>query len=147
MKKIILSLAVMAIALITTSAAMADDRPVTLKQLPEKSQQFIKQHFAKSAVSYAKQDTEMFDGEYEVVFTDGVKVEFRKNGDWKNVECKKSQVPSAIVPQRLKDYVAKNHADAKIIKIEREPREFEIKLSNGQELKFNSKGDFIRYDY
>lgn len=147
MKKIMLSFAAMVIALTAPMTAMADDRPVTLNQLPQNSQQFIKHHFAKSTISYAKQDTEMFDGEYEVVFTDGVKVEFRKNGDWKNVECKMSEVPSTIIPQRIKDYVAKNQTDTKIIKIEREPKEFEVKLSNGQELIFNSKGDFVRHDY
>lgn len=147
MKKMILSFVLMTLALTTTHAAMADDRPVALDQLPQKAQQFIKQHFAKSTVSYAKQDTDLFDGEYEVAFTDGNKVEFRKNGEWKNVECKKTEVPSAIVPLRLKEYAAKNHATMKIIKIERESKEYEIKLSDGKELKFNIKGDFIRYDY
>lgn len=147
MKKMILSFALLAMALTTTHAALADDRTVTLDQLPQKAQQFIKQHFVKSTVSYAKQDTDMFDGEYEVAFTDGDKVEFRKNGAWKNVECKRTEVPSAIIPVRLKEYVAKNHADLKIIKIECEPREYEIKLSDGRELKFNAKGDFVRYDY
>lgn len=147
MKKMILSFVLITAALTTTTTAMADDRPVTLAQLPEKAQKFIKQHFPKSTLSYAKQDTDMFDGEYEVGFNDGVKVEFSKNGDWKNVECKMSEVPSAVVPQRMKEYVTKNHANTKIIKIEYEPREYEIKLSDGQELKFNAKGDFVRYDY
>lgn len=147
MKKMILSLALIAIALTTTHTAMAADRAVTLNQLPGKAQQFIKEHFAKNTVSYAKQDTEMFDGEYEVAFTDGTKVEFQKNGTWKNVECKQSEVPAAIVPQRVKEYVAKSHANTKIVKIEREPREIEINLSDGKELTFNTKGDFIRYDY
>lgn len=147
MKKIILFFALIGIALSTPHTAMADDRAVTINQLPKKAQQFIKQHFAQSTVSYATQDTDMFEGEYEVAFTDGSKVEFLKNGEWKNVECKKTGVPSAIIPQRLKDYVAKSHAGAKIIKIERDRKEYEIKLSDGQELKFNLKGDFIRYDY
>lgn len=146
MKKMILSFVLMAIALTTTTALIADDRAVTLNQLPQKSQQFIKQYFAKSTVSYAKHDKDLFDGEYEVMFTDGNKVEFQKNGDWKNVECKKSSVPAAIVPPRLKDYVTKNHATMQIVKIERDAKGYEIKLSNGQELIFNTKGDFLRYD-
>lgn len=147
MKKMILSLVLITAALTTTMTAQADDRAVTIDQLPKKAQQFIKQHFAQSILSYAKQDTGMFDGEFEVAFTDGNKVEFQKNGEWKDVECKKSAVPAAIVPQTMKDYVAKSHANMQIIKIERESKEYEIKLSDGKELKFNSKGNFVRYDH
>lgn len=147
MKKMILSLVMGTIALTTVSTALASDKAVTINQLPQKAQQFIKQHFAQNTLSYAKQDTDMFDGEYEVVFTDGVKLEFEKNGDWKNVECKKTEVPAAIISQPIKDYVAKNHAATKIVKIERESKECEVKLSDGRELKFNLKGNFIRYDY
>lgn len=146
MKKMILSVVLVALSLATVSAAAATDRSVTINQLPQKAQQFVKQHFATSTLSYANQDTDLFDGEYEVVFTDGAKLEFLKNGEWKNIECKKSEVPAAIVPQRLKDYVATNHANTKIVKIERESKQYEIKLSSGLELKFSSKGDFIHYD-
>lgn len=147
MKKTILSIGFIAAALTTTMTAQADDRAVTINQLPAKAQQFIKQYFPQNTVSYAKQDTGMFDGEFEVAFMDGNKVEFQKNGEWKNVECERSAVPAALMPQTMKDYVAQNHTNIQVVKIDREPYEFEIKLSDGQELKFNLKGQFVRYDY
>lgn len=147
MKKMILSLVLIIVALSSTAVAQADDRAVTINQLPTKAQQFIKQYFPQNTVSYAKQDTDLFDGEFEVTFTDGNNVEFLKNGEWKNVECRNSAVPAAIVPQTIKDYVAKNHTNIKIIKIERDSREYEINLSDGRELKFDSKGKFVCYDY
>jgi hypothetical protein len=47
------------------------------------------------------------------VFVNGAKVEFTKNGEWKDVECKYGEVPAAIVPQQIRDYVAKNYPDRK----------------------------------
>lgn len=146
MKKILLSAVFLLMTGTMAMASMNDDRAVTFAQLPQKARQFIEQHFASEKISYAKQDTDMFDGDYEVVFTDGKKVEFTKKGEWKDVECKKSEVPAAIVPQRLKAYVEQNHSGQKIVEINCDKRDYEIKLSNGMELTFNLKGDFLRYD-
>lgn len=54
-------------------------------------------------------DEELFDKDYKVVFVNGAKVEFAKNGEWKDVECKYGEVPAAIVPQQIRDYVTKNY--------------------------------------
>ena len=62
------------------------------------SQQFIKTHFAGVEVSYVKVDEEMFDKDCKVVFVNGSKVEFAKNGQWTDVDCKYGEVPAAIVP-------------------------------------------------
>lgn len=147
MKKMISSFVLMTIALTTTMTAMADDRAITINQLPKKAQQFITQHFSQNTVSYVTQDTDLFDGEFEVAFTDRSKIDFHKNGEWKQVDCEYSAVPPVIIPQPVKDYVVKNHPTMTIIKIDRDPREYEIKLSDALELKFDLKGNFIRYDY
>lgn len=147
MKKILFSAVfLLATATMATASMTSDDRAVTVAQLPQKAQQFIKQHFASEKVSYAKQDTGLFDGDYEVIFTNGKKVEFTKKGEWKDIECKQSEVPAAIIPQRLKAYVTQHHATEKIVDINRDSNDYEIKLSNGIELIFNLKGDFLRYD-
>lgn len=147
MKKILVSALLL---LATGTLAMAstnDDRAVTFAQLPQKAQQFIKQHFADEKISYAKQDTDWFDGDYEVYFTAGNKVEFRKNGEWSDVECKRSEVPAAIIPQFVKAYMTQNHPNTKVVEINRDKRDYEVKLTDGVELKFNLKGAFIGYDY
>lgn len=146
MKKMVLSAVFLFAAFTSVMAFTGDDRPVTFEQLPEKAQQFIKQHFGDRKISYAKQDTDWFDGDYEVRFVDGDKVAFRRNGDWEEVECKGTQVPAAIVPQAISGYVAKQHPDERIIEIERDARGYEIKLSNRIEIKFDKKGNLFRYD-
>lgn len=55
-----------------------------------------------------------------MVFVNGSKVEFAKDGAWKEVDCKYGEVPAAIVPQQIRDYVAKNFAGRKIVSIDRD---------------------------
>lgn len=146
MKKMILSAMLIFASITSVMAFTDDDRPVTFGQLPEKAQQFIKQHFGDKPISYAKQDTDWLDGDYEVRFVDGDKISFRRNGEWEEVECKSTQVPAAIVPERIKSYTLKQYPDMRIVEIEKDSHGYEIKLSNGRELNFDKKGEPIRYD-
>lgn len=144
MKRIILSLAV--IALTTGTAFADDDKPISIDQLPAAASQFIASHFSGIKVSYAKMEKEFFDKSYEVIFTAGSKVEFDGKGEWKEVNCQFTQVPEGIIPQQIKGYVADNFRDAKIVEIERGRRDYEVKLNNRLELKFDLKFNLIDID-
>lgn len=127
--------------------AKADnDKPITVNELPKKSQEFIKQYFPKNEVSYAKLEKEMINKSYEVVFVNGEKIEFDKNGDWKEVDCKFSAVPGAIIPQAIKDQLAKQYPQAKVLKIDRDAKGYEIKLDNKLELKYTKDFKLIDID-
>ena len=84
--------------------------------------------------------------EYEVVFVNGEKAEFLKDGSWEKVDCKYSTVPTGIVPQAIKDYVSKHYPEAKILKIERDSKTYEVKLNNQLELEFNKAFQLIDID-
>lgn len=81
-----------------------------------------------------------------MVFVDGRKVEFEKDGAWKEVSCKYSQVPDVIVPPRIREYVAASHPGQKMVKIERSRREYEVKLDNGLDLTFDRSYNLIGID-
>ena len=146
MKKFTIILASLALMASTLTAFAGNDRIITVAELPAVSQQFIKAHFAGVEVSYAKVDEEMFDKDYKVVFVNGSKVEFAKDGAWKEVDCKYGEVPAAIVPQQIRDYVAKNFAGRKIVSIDRDKRDWEVKLDNGLDLKFDLQFRLIEID-
>lgn len=123
-----------------------DDKPIQVSQMPAVSQQFIKQHFADHKVAIAKAESNFMDKSYEVIFTNGNKVEFDKKGNWKDIDCKYGSVPVAIIPVAIQNYVKTNYPDTKILKIDRDKRDFEVKLSNRLELKFDLKFNLINID-
>lgn len=55
-------------------------------------------------------------------------------------------VPTGIVPQAIKDYVSKHYPEAKILKIERDSKTYEVKLNNQLELEFNKAFQLIDID-
>ena len=146
MKKLTIIFASLAIMAVSVPAFAGKDRMITVAELPAASQQFVKTHFTGVEVSYAKVDEEMFSKDYKVVFVNGAKVEFAKDGQWTEVECKYGEVPAAIVPQEIRNYVAKNFAGRKIVSIDRDTRDYEVKLDNGLDLKFDLKFRLIEID-
>lgn len=123
-----------------------DDKPIKVDQLPQPAQQFVKSHFSDSKVAMAKMETDWFDKSYDVIFTDGNKVEFDKQGNWKEVNCKCSAVPASVIPAAIRKYISENYPDAKVLKIERDKKEYEVKLSNKWELKFDLQFNLIDID-
>lgn len=146
MKKILF---LCAAALFAAGAAFASaraDKPIAVGELPAAAQQFIKTHFASSDVLYAKVDDDLFDNDYKVVFADGVSVEFAGNGEWKEVQTRRGEVPAAIVPQAIRERVASQFPAARIESIDRDRRGFDVELSNGLELKFDRKFNLVEID-
>ena len=83
MKKIVLfATAALFAAFVSATAFAGDDRTISFDKLPEKAQQFIKQHFGDKVVSSVRQDTDWLGGDYDVRFVDGAEISFRHNGEW-----------------------------------------------------------------
>ena len=142
MKKLVMMLVCM---FAVHTMVMADnDKPIEVSQL--KAQTFIKTYFKDHKVAMAKLESGMFYKSYDVVFTNGEKVEFDKSGEWKEVRCRQSEVPVQIVPEAIRNYVKTNYPDARILQIEYDDNEYEIKLSNRWEITFDSKMRVIDID-
>lgn len=145
MKKILFALA--AIFTLGISNVSADnDKLINKNELPVKTQQFLDNNFANVKITYAKLERDLFERSYEVVLADGTKLEFTYQGDWKDVDCRYEEVPAAIVPQPIKEYVSSNYPNEKILKIERDRGYYELKLSNRYELTFNKDYKIVDID-
>ena len=128
------------------SAFGFNDKVISKNQLPAQAQSFLNENFADVKISYAKQETDFIERSYEVVLADGTKLEFTKKGNWKEVDCRYSEVPSAIVPAPIKNFINENYSDSRVLKIERDSRGYEVKLSNKLELKFNNDFKIVDID-
>lgn len=144
MKKLFLVL----VCVFTMQMVMADnDKPIKVEQLPQTTQTFIKQHFSDLKVVFAKVDKDWFDTTYDVVFANGDKLEFNKNGEWKELNCKNSMVPLKVIPTQIQKFVNDTYPGEKVTVIEKDRYEYEVRLSNRVEIKFDLKFNVIDVDH
>lgn len=128
------------------TSVFAQDQIVTFNQLPTKGQNFISKYFQKVQVSTVILDNDYISKDYDVVLTNGTKIEFDGKGNWKEVDGKRNAIPTTFIPQSILNYVNKSFPNTKIIKIEKNRFSYDVELTNGLDLEFDSKGNFVRID-
>ncbi len=139
--------AIVAMLLTTSVNATADtDKVIEVSQLPAQAQQTLKQHFSQKKVAIAKAEWDWFSKSYDIVFTDGSKVEFDSDGNWTNIDCRRSMVPLKLIPSQIVTKVKEMYPDMNVTEIEREKRGYEVTLSNGLELKFSKSFQVVDID-
>ena len=126
-----------------TMSADDDERVITYQQLPQTAQTFLKQHFAKKVPLVVTADWD----DFTIMYETGEKIEFDKKGNWKEVTCRTSKVPSDIIPQQIKDYIQKNYPGKSVVKLDRHRSVYEVKLNNGIEIEFNRSFQVIDVDF
>ena len=133
----------MAFVLTMCLPAMADnDRVITFDQLPAPAQTLLKQHFANKVPLIVTVDWD----DYKIVYQSGEKVEFDKKCNWRELDCKSSNVPTALIPEQIKASVKKTFPGAIVIKLDRDRRGYDVKLNNGMELEFNKNFEIVDID-
>lgn len=145
--KIVIIAGVVAIALsgLIVNAQNASSKNASV-ELPAAAQAFIKEHFSGQTIANVKADKELMETEYDIVLSAGTELEFDAKGEWKDIDGNNTAIPATVVPKAIADYVAKNYAGQQVVQIEKERSGFDIELSNGTELDFDSNGKFLRVD-
>jgi hypothetical protein len=119
-----------------------NDRVITFDQLPAQAQVMLKQHFGDKVPLVITTDR----NDFNVMYQSGEKVEFDKKGKWREIDCKRSSVPDALIPEQIKAAVKKNYPGTTIQKIDRDRRGYDVKLNNGLDLEFNKKFQVVEID-
>ncbi len=129
-----------ALLLVCANIACADnERTITVAELPADARLLLEQHFADRKIVLAKVETDVLSKSYEVVFADGDRIDFDSKGRWAEIECPATAVPSALVPAAITHYVRNNYPGQTIKSLEKDRKEYEVKLSNRIELIFDKK--------
>ena len=121
----------------------SEEKEFDYAALPMSAQQFVKQYFADASCSRVEKEKDNGFWEYEVLLSDGSKVEFNEKGEWTSVECKYSVLPIGIIPFVIAEDIAKKYPDLKPYKIEKEVGGYEIDIP-GYDLYYRYNGMFIR---
>ena len=98
----------------------SEDNEFDYAALPMSAQLFVKQYFADATYSRVEKEKDNGSWEYEVLLSDGSKVEFNEKGEWTSVECKYSEMPVGIIPTVIAEDIAKRYPDLKPYKIEKD---------------------------
>jgi hypothetical protein len=144
MKKTFLAIA--CLFTLVTNACADNYQPISQTQLPEKAQTFLSTYFPEAKISLVRKEVDVMELTYDVIFTDGSKVEFDRKGNWTEVDCLNHPIPDGIVPDGIKKVINAQYPEAKVIKIERDHREIDVKLNNRVELTFNKHMQLVDID-
>jgi hypothetical protein len=140
----------MLIAVFSVTLCSCDkEEIITEEELPSVSREFIGTHFPNATISMIVKESEGFSHDYTVYLTNGFEIDFAKSGAWDSVDGKREAIPASILkllPQNIQSYVERTLPGCYIVEINKEHFGFEIGLSTGIDLKFNSKGDFTGID-
>lgn len=124
----------------------ADDRPVPFDQLPELAKTFVKTNFATAKVLYSSIDDDIVAPDYEVILDNGFEIQFKNDGRLESIDANMGNIPEVIIPAQIKTYVKTNYPNVTYKEYEIGARSYEVKISNGLELTFNSDFKVIEID-
>lgn len=118
---------------------IADDIYIMPEQLPQNALQFIQKYFPNVNILYAEMDKKG----YEVQLSNGVEIEFLRNGEFKEIEGNYVALPFEILPQSVANTVCKTYPNTVITKIKRKWNFYEVKLNNMMELYIDANGQLL----
>ncbi|MEZ3442567.1 MULTISPECIES: PepSY-like domain-containing protein [Rikenellaceae] len=143
MKKIVLSL----MGLVVWAASWAaGDKLIRFEELPEAARATVNRYFDADQVASVKQEYEWLGSVYEVKFYDGTEIDFLGNGEWKEIDCTPRALPAGLVPSGIARLIEKRFPERKVVKIERDRRDWEVELDDGTDLKFDLQFNLIDID-
>lgn len=117
------------------------------KALPVEVQKVVKANFTSPVASTKIEKNTFGADEYTVYLADGTKIKF-ENNEWEDIEVARgSQVPDYFVIQPIREYISANQSGAKVVSVDKDKKGYEVKLSNGVEIEFDTAGKFIKYDH
>ena len=142
MKKIlILTIAIFAVS----SVASCQEKFVTAAQLPSPAKTYINTNFPGDDIVSVLLDDDVVNPDYEVRLASGVHLQFEHNGALEKVACRKG-IPAELIPVSIREYVSANYPSQGYTEFEIDRRTYEVTLTNGLELKFNSSFRLIDVD-
>lgn len=139
-------LIVLVLAFLPATMVFADnDKPVRFEELPSAAKQFIRTHFPETKITLATVERGLWPT-YDVIFTDGTKIEFSNSGEWREIDCKYSHIPESALPTPIAVFLNEYHPGVGLRDIERNKVGYELNLENGLELSFWANGTLRGYD-
>ncbi|MFH6965200.1 PepSY-like domain-containing protein [Flavobacterium plurextorum] len=133
-----------AVVLLFLAISASAQKKIEVSELPKPAQDFLKKHFSYTTVVSAKKDAEHGEKGFEVKLKDGTEVEFWKDGSYREVDGGDKPIPTDFIPNNIKEYVAKNHPNERIMHIDYGHKDLDVDLTNNIDLEFTKEGKILK---
>ncbi len=137
--------AVFFILSMVTTLSFAQDKVVPYSQVPSEIRNYVTTHFPKHSVIQSEIDMEGLFKQYEINLSEGVELKFNNKNAIIEIEGK-SKLPNSVIPEKIRQYIAKNYPRNVITDWKIDGNNQQIGLDNDLDLEFKMNGDFIRID-
>lgn len=149
MKKFLKVIGLTLLLALIVPAAKAERLPIPGDKLPAQAQLFIKEYFPQQTVERAWAKMMRPTSEpmwYDVVLSNGVKINFSLDGNWYGISAKKSNQPLSIdfLPNAARKYITDNCKGQSVKSIKWKKDMYKVKMSDGQTLIFDKDYSFVK---
>ncbi len=118
------------------------DRTISPEKLPARAKQFLAANFNGVEVLSVRRDGL----KYDVILFDGTELEFRHNGEWKEIDCGMNPLPAGVLPANTAQYLTARFPMNFATHVKYEHRRYEVELENDLDLVFDKNGQFFGAD-
>lgn len=124
-----------------------DEKKIDFGDLPSEARSFIENYFPSADILSIVQEKEDGRKEYQVKLSDGTDMEFDEDGEWTNIECYFSPLPTGILPANVITKVEELHPEAYINGVERELGGYVVEVTDADgidwDMRFNAQFEYV----
>lgn len=124
-----------------------DEKKIDFGDLPSEARSFIENYFPSADILSIVQEKEDGRKEYQVKLSDGTDMEFDEDGEWTNIECYFSPLPTGILPANVITKVEELHPEAYINGVEKELGGYVVEVTDAGgidwDMRFNAQIEYV----
>ena len=124
-----------------------DEKKIDFGDLPSEARSFIENYFPSADILSIVQEKEDGRKEYQVKLSDGTDMEFDEDGEWTNIECYFSPLPTGILPANVITKVVELHPEAYINGVEKELGGYVVEVTDAGgidwDMRFNAQFEYV----
>ena len=124
-----------------------DEKKIDFGDLPSEARSFIENYFPSADILSIVQEKEDGRKEYQVKLSDGTDMEFDEDGEWTNIECYFSPLPTGILPANVITKVEELHPEAYINGVEKELGGYVVEETDAGgidwDMRFNAQFEYV----
>ena len=124
-----------------------DEKKIDFGYLPSEARSFIENYFPSADILSIVQEKEDGRKEYQVKLSNGTDMEFDEDGEWTNIECYFSPLPTGILPANVITKVEELHPEAYINGVEKELGGYVVEVTDAGgidwDMRFNAQFEYV----